>query len=49
MLNVHPPDAKREHVLFAFYRSHVEDRMVVPTLRAAREFLVNDPQLGPLT
>jgi hypothetical protein len=48
VLKVHPPTTKRDHVLFDFYRSHVGDRMVLPTLRAARDFLVNDPKLGPL-
>ena len=45
VLKVHPPTTKRDHVLFGFYRSHVGDRMVLPTLRAARDFLVNDAKL----
>lgn len=48
VLAMHPPTTKRDHVLFAFYRSHVGDRMVLPILRAARDFLVTDPQLGTL-
>ena len=48
VLSIHPPDPKRGHVLFDFYRSHVGDQMVLPTVRTARDFLVNDPQLGPL-
>lgn len=31
-----------------FYRSHVGGQMVLPTIRAARHFLLNDQKLGPL-
>ena len=49
VFRVHPPPAGgRRKVQAEFYRSHVGSGLVLPTIRAAREFLINDPQLGPL-
>jgi hypothetical protein len=42
------PAGGQRKVQAEFYRSHVGGRLVLPTIRVAREFLINDSHLGPL-
>ena len=40
-----PPAGGRRKVQAEFYHSHVGGRLVLPTIRVVREFLISDPQV----